>query len=140
MASIRKRGKYDGAQFRLPAGNGEWRLASVRTKTADANEARRFSNNAEQMALKARAVAKTHGLEYCEILLSAIRDAGASRLTPDANSPTSIWLGKPSRLSRRRSDTKAKRSFYPCTRVCWKRSMDCSVTRPQRPAIGSLPH
>ena len=84
MASIRKRGKYYGAQFRLPAGDGEWRLVSVRTKTSDANEARRFSNNAEQMALKARAADKTHGLEYCEVLLSAIRDAGASRLTEAA--------------------------------------------------------
>ena len=33
------------------------------------------------MALKAAASDETHGMEYCEILLQAIRDAGASRLT-----------------------------------------------------------
>lgn len=81
MANIRKRGKFYGAQFRLPEQDGTTRLVSVSTKVADVNEARRFAQNAEQMALKAAAVDKTHGMEYCEILLQAIRDAGASRLT-----------------------------------------------------------
>lgn len=81
MANIRKRGKLFGAQFRIPELDGSWRLVSVRTKTSDVNEARRFAQNAEQMALKARSADKIHGLEYCEILLQAIRDAGGSRLT-----------------------------------------------------------
>jgi len=81
MASIRRRGKYFGAQFRIPEPDGTWRLVSVATKLSDVNEARRFAQASEQMALKAAAADKTHGLEYCEILLQAIRDAGASRLT-----------------------------------------------------------
>ena len=81
MASIRKRGKFYGVQFRVPEEDGTWRLMSVQTKTSDVNEARRFAQNAEQMALKARAADKLHGMEYCEILLQAIREAGASRLT-----------------------------------------------------------
>ena len=81
MSSIRKRGKYFGAQFRIPEEDGSWRLVSLRTNTSDVNEARRFAQNAEHMALKAKAADKTHGMEYCEILLQAIRDAGASRLT-----------------------------------------------------------
>ena len=81
MASIRKRGKYFGAQFRIPEPDGTWRLVSVGTKLADVNEARRFAQNAEQMSLKAAASDKVHGVEYCEILMQAIRDAGASRLT-----------------------------------------------------------
>ncbi len=79
--SIRKRGKYYGAQFRVPKVDGTWLQTSVRTKLTDVNEARRFAQNAEQMALKAAAADKVHGMEYCEILLQAIRDAGASRLT-----------------------------------------------------------
>ena len=81
MANIRKRGKLFGAQFRIPEQDGNWRLVSVRTKTSDVNEARRFAQNAEQMALKARSADKIHGIEYCEILLQAIRDAGGARLT-----------------------------------------------------------
>ena len=81
MASLRKRGKNFGAQFRVPGEDGSWQLLSVTTDTGDAREAKRFAENAEQMALKARAADKTHGLQYCEILLEAIRDAGASRLT-----------------------------------------------------------
>ncbi len=81
MASIRKRGKFYGGQFRLPLADGSWKLVSVKTKTADVNDARRIVNSAEQMALKAQAASKAHGMEYCEILLQAIRDAGASRLT-----------------------------------------------------------
>ena len=81
MASIRKRGKCFGAQFRVPEPDGTWRLMSVRTKLSDVNDARKFAQNAEQMALKAAAADKDHGMEYCEILLQAIRDAGASRLT-----------------------------------------------------------
>ena len=81
MASIRKRGKYFGAQFRVPEQDGKWHQVSVTTKITDVNEARRFAQNAEQMALKAVAADKSHGMEYCEILLQAIRDAGASRLT-----------------------------------------------------------
>lgn len=81
MANIRKRGKYFGAQFRIPELDGSWRLVSVGTKISEVNEARRFAQNAEQMALKAAASDKGHGMEYCEIILQAIRDAGASRLT-----------------------------------------------------------
>jgi len=81
MASIRKRGKFYGVQFRVPEENGTWRQVSVKTKTGDVNEARRFGQNAEQMALKAKASDRVHGMEYCEVLLSAIRDAGSSRLT-----------------------------------------------------------
>lgn len=81
MANIRKRGKFFGAQFRIPEQDGTSRLVSVSTKATDVNEAKRFANNAEQMALKAASVDKIHGTEYCEILLQAIRDAGASRLT-----------------------------------------------------------
>lgn len=81
MPSIRKRGKFYGAQFRVPKVDGSWHQVSVRTKLTDVNEARRFAQNAEQMALKAAAADKIHGMEYCEILLQAIRDAGSSRLT-----------------------------------------------------------
>ena len=81
MASIRKRGKNYGVQFRIPEPDGKLRLVSVSTKVSEVNEARRFAQNAEQMALKAAAADKIHGTEYCEILLQAIRDAGASRLT-----------------------------------------------------------
>lgn len=81
MANIRKRGKFFGAQFRIPEQDGTSRLVSISTKVRDVNEARRFAQNAEQMALKAASVDKIHGTEYCEILLQAIRDAGASRLT-----------------------------------------------------------
>ena len=81
MANIRKRGKFYGAQFRIPEPDGTWRLMSVATKLSEVNEARRFAQNSEQMALKAAASDKTHGMEYCEILLQAVRDAGASRLT-----------------------------------------------------------
>ncbi|MES2658869.1 MAG: site-specific integrase [Verrucomicrobiota bacterium] len=81
MSSIRKRGKYYGVQFRIPEEDGNWKQVSVKTKTADVNDARRFGQNAEQMALKAKAADKVHGMEYCETLLNAIRDAGASRLT-----------------------------------------------------------
>lgn len=81
MANIRKRGKFYGAQFRIPEQDGTSRLVSVSTKATDVNEARRFAQNAEQMALKSASVDKIHGTEYCEILMQAIRDAGASRLT-----------------------------------------------------------
>jgi integrase len=81
MANLRKRGKFFGAQFRIPKLDGSSRLVSVSTKATDVNEARRFAQSAEQMALKAASVDKIHGTEYCEILLQAIRDAGASRLT-----------------------------------------------------------
>jgi hypothetical protein len=36
---------------------------SVSTKATDVNEAKRFANNAEQMALKAASVDKIHGTE-----------------------------------------------------------------------------
>lgn len=81
MATIRKRGKYFGAQVRIPEPDGTWRLVSVATKLSDVNDARRFAQASEQMALKAAASDKTYGKEYCEILLQAIRDAGAARLT-----------------------------------------------------------
>jgi integrase len=81
MASIRKRGKYFGVQFRVPEQDGSFKQVSMKTKMTDVYEARRFANNSEQIALKAVAADKTHGMEYCEILLQAIRDAGAGRLT-----------------------------------------------------------
>jgi integrase len=81
MASIRKRGKYFGVQFRVPREDGTLKQVSIKTKISDVNDARRHANIAEQMALKAAAADKTHGMEYCEILLQAIRDAGAYRLT-----------------------------------------------------------
>jgi integrase len=81
MASIRKRGKFFGVQFRIPERGGTFKQVSLKTKTSDVNDARRFANNAEQMALKAAAADKAHGMEYCEILLQAIRDAGGGRLT-----------------------------------------------------------
>jgi integrase len=81
MASIRKRGKYFGVQFRIPEQDGTLKQVSLKTKISDVNDARRHAHNAEQMALKAAAADRTHGMEYCEILLQAIRDAGASRLT-----------------------------------------------------------
>lgn len=81
MASIRKRGKFFGIQFRVPEQDGTLKQVSLKTKISDVNDARRHAHNAEQMALKAVAADRTHGMEYCEILLQAIRDAGASRLT-----------------------------------------------------------
>ena len=81
MASIRKRGKFFGVQFRVPEQDGTLKQVSLKTKISDVNDARRHAHNAEQMALKAVAADRIHGMEYCEILLQAIRDAGASRLT-----------------------------------------------------------
>jgi integrase len=81
MASIRKRGKFFGVQFRVPEQDGTLKQVSLKTKISDVNDARRHAHNAEQMALKAVAADRSHGMEYCEILLQAIRDAGASRLT-----------------------------------------------------------
>lgn len=81
MASLRLRSKFYSAQFRLPHDDGSWKQVSLKTKLSDVNAARRFANCAEQMSLQAKASDKTHGMKYCEILLDAIRDAGASRLT-----------------------------------------------------------
>ena len=81
MASIRKRGKFFGVQFRVPEPDGTMKQVSLKTKISDVNDARRHAHNAEQLALKAAAADRTHGMDYCEILLQAIRDAGASRLT-----------------------------------------------------------
>ncbi len=81
MASLRRRGKNFGAQFRVPLEDGTWKLVSVTTETGDAREAKRAAEIAEQMALKAVAADRTHGMRYCDVLLDAIRDAGASRLT-----------------------------------------------------------
>ena len=81
MASIRKRGENFGAQFRVPCADGTWKLVSVTTNTGDAREAKRHAEIAEQGALKALAADRTHGMRYCDVLLDAIRDAGASRLT-----------------------------------------------------------
>jgi hypothetical protein len=46
LANIRKRVKLFGARFRIPEQDGTSRLASVSTKAADVNEAKRFANNA----------------------------------------------------------------------------------------------
>ena len=81
MGSIRKRGKYYGGQFRILTPGGGTKSVSIRTGCTDPNEARRAVNSAEQLALKAAAASKDHGHQFCDILLQAIRDAGASRLT-----------------------------------------------------------
>lgn len=81
MGSIRKRGKYFGVQFRVPEQDGSFKQVSVKTKISDVYDARRFGNAAEQMALKAVAADTAHGMEYCETLLHAIRDAAGGRLT-----------------------------------------------------------
>ena len=81
MANIRKRGKFFGVQFRVPEQDGTLKQVSLKTKISDVNDARRHAHNAEQMALKAASADRIHGMEYCEGLLQAIRDAGGGRLT-----------------------------------------------------------
>ena len=81
MGGVRKRGKYFGVQFRVPEQDGSFKQVSVKTKISDVYDARRFGNAAEQMALKAVAADTAHGMEYCETLLHAIRDAAGGRLT-----------------------------------------------------------
>lgn len=99
MANIRRRGKNFGAQFRIPLADGDWKLVSVSTGTSDVREAKRFADNAEQMALKARAADKEHGLKYCDVLLDAIREAGESRLTENK---AREYLGKIAEIARGR--------------------------------------
>lgn len=41
MASIRKRGKFFGVQFRVPEQNGSFKQVSLKTKISEVNEARR---------------------------------------------------------------------------------------------------
>ena len=81
MASIRKRGDVYGAQFRVPAANGTWKLVSQSTELSDAKAAQRKANEMEQKALTAAGAGTKRGEQFCDVLLQAIREANTGKLT-----------------------------------------------------------